>query len=932
MSFDIDSGIIILFLIINFSVGLFYSRGKTSLSEYAVGDKKFSTGTVAATVIATCIGGGFFSGAITESYRQGLYFIIPAMGEPLCLIIIAYFFIPRMGEFLGNLSIAEALGNLYGKYVRVISAIAGIFLCIGIVSLQFKVGASIFKVFFGIDGFYAVLACAIITTTYSAFGGIKAVTITDVIQFFTFGTIVPIISLMIWGTLNDPYAILSTVSENPLLDYKQVFDLSNTRFIHTFFLLLFFIVPDFQPVFFQRILMSRNTIQGKKAFLIAGIVCLVLLLVISWVGILLLAENPNLDPDNLLSYIISTYNYTGLKGLTAVGVLAIIMSSADSYINSASVLFTNDIVKPLNLKKIKLIKDLNIASSFAFCIGIMGFFLAFKSNSVLELLLLTLSVYAPLVSAPLILTIFGFRSTTLSILVGMLAGFTSVIICNILDVHENIITDLSMFINIIFFIGTHYIFKQRGGWVGIKNPESLNMIRLNRRIKIRSIVNYIYNFNFITFCKQNTPKEEYIYSMFGIFCIISVFSTMYSMPTELQQQNDLIIKFIYHTVLVISTLFITYPVWPPLLKQEKFIVLTWNIAIPYVLVFAPTLLVIISNSGQFQLMILMLNMLIIALLLRWQISIFIIFTTAFASISFYKWYMGLDNLDLNIGTLQFKIMYCLLLISSILLIFFKPKQELQEKTEEKSNYLSHKLDDQTLELKKSLELKQEFLRNLEHESRTPITGISSMGQVLWDNYDKLSEQQRRQGVKDIAKSSERLNSLISNILDLSKLSGLNYQLKIEDINFSELVYERVKTCKKLYTEDKYKDFQELILDITDNIIVSCDKDYITTAIDNIVINAMQYCTNGKIIIKLYKNEQEEVVFKVQDEGIGIPKEELYDVFGAFTVSSKTKTPAGGRGVGLALSKKVIDLHNGRIWAKQNPDKGVTIGFNLPLKN
>ena len=60
MSFDIDSGIIILFLIINFSVGLFYSRGKTSLSEYAVGDKKFSTGTVAATVIATCIGGGFF--------------------------------------------------------------------------------------------------------------------------------------------------------------------------------------------------------------------------------------------------------------------------------------------------------------------------------------------------------------------------------------------------------------------------------------------------------------------------------------------------------------------------------------------------------------------------------------------------------------------------------------------------------------------------------------------------------------------------------------------------------------------------------------------------------------------------------------------------------------------------------------------------------
>ena len=283
-------------------------------------------------------------------------------------------------------------------------------------------------------------------------------------------------------------------------------------------------------------------------------------------------------------------------------------------------------------------------------------------------------------------------------------------------------------------------------------------------------------------------------------------------------------------------------------------------------------------------------------------------------------------------SLEFQVVYLLLFLSSILLVFFKPKQEQYDLTEEKSDYLAHKLDDQKTELRKSLELKQEFLRNLEHEARTPITGISSMGQVLWDNYDKLSEQQRRQGVKDIAKSSERLNSLVSNILNLSKLSGLNYQLNIEDINFSELVYERVKICKKLYTEDKYKDLQEVTLDISDNIIVSCDKDYITTAIDNIVINALQYCTDGKITIIFYKNEQKEVTFKVQDEGIGIPKEELFDVFGSFSVSSKTKTPAGGRGVGLALCKKVIDLHNGSIWAKQNSDKGVTVGFNLPLKN
>ena len=392
----------------------------------------------------------------------------------------------------------------------------------------------------------------------------------------------------------------------------------------------------------------------------------------------------------------------------------------------------------------------------------------------------------------------------------------------------------------------------------------------------------------------------------GLFCIISIYVTMHTIPKETQILYHNLLNLIITSVLFSSTILISYPIWPVPLKRSNTIAILWNLMLFYVLICAAFLLVIISKflivSG--------------------------IFLTTFIANS----YQFIGTEPSRFISLEFQVVYLLLFLSSILLVFFKPKQEQYDLIEEKSDYLAHRIDNQAIELKKSLELKQEFLRNLEHESRTPITGISSMGQVLWDNYDKLSEQQRRQGVKDIAKSSERLNSLISNILDLSKLSGLNYQLKIEDINFSELVYERVKTCKKLYTEDKYKDFQELIFDITDNIIVSCDKDYITTAIDNIVINAMQYCTNGKIIIKLYKNEQEEVVFKVQDEGIGIPKEELYDVFGAFTVSSKTKTPAGGRGVGLALSKKVIDLHNGRIWAKQNPDKGVTIGFNLPLKN
>lgn len=89
--------------------------------------------------------------------------------------------------------------------------------------------------------------------------------------------------------------------------------------------------------------------------------------------------------------------------------------------------------------------------------------------------------------------------------------------------------------------------------------------------------------------------------------------------------------------------------------------------------------------------------------------------------------------------------------------------------------------------------------------------------------------------------------------------------------------------------------------ISGNIIINCDKEYITTAIDNIIINALQYCTDGKIIVMLDQNAEKEVVFQVQNEGIRIPKEELFDVFESFTVSSKTKTQAGGRGVTVGLN-------------------------------
>jgi len=928
MEFSIDSAIFAIFLIFNLGVGLFYGTNIKNIREYAVGNKDFSTATLTATIIATCIGGGFFSGAIAESYRQGLYFMIPAMGEPLSLIVTGYFLAPRMGEFLGTLSVAEALGNLYGKTVQKIAAISSILLCIGIVSLQFKVAATIMQVFFGVSSFYAVLISATVVVLYSAFGGIKAVTFTDVIQFFTFGTIVPIIAFIIWGTFKDPYLAFAALQTNPLLNLSEVFDITNAKFLSTFFLLLFFLLPDLQPVFYQRIVMAKSPLQARKSFMIAGSITLLILFVTMWIGVLLLSDNPSLDPNNLLAFIIQKYSYPGLKGLTAIGIMAIIMSTADSYINTASVLFTNDIVESKDSDSGETAKLL-LPRICALVVGVASFFLAFKASSILNLLIIVLSFYAPVVTIPLVMAILGFRSTYVSVLIGITAGISTVALFNIVDFGvEGVIP--GMLANLVFLVGSHYILRQEGGFVGIKDYGPVLSIRRERARNAKKLLNSIINFNFFEFCRKQKPSAENTFPLFGVFCLISIFSTMYSLPSDIRHRHDEILTIIYDVVLICSSIFLTYPVWPKTLKNDTFISILWTLGVPFTLVFVHGLLVVISNFGQFQLMTFMINQIVIAIMLRWYVALISTILGVYAAIKYNALFIGsADILNLDID-LKFKIFYMLLLISSVMIAFIKPKQDYHDNAEATVEHLNHQAETREEELMRAVELKYEFLRNINHEIRTPVHCVRGISSELNENWDKFSDEERKTYTKAVAESSERLLSLIYNLLDFSNLSSDKVELNFEKFDLSELVEEEIEKCKKY----NYQNIEfELIAKIEPGIIIEADKYYIAQLIDNLVINSFKYRKNSlvEIVLKTNKDDPERpILLTVKDGGIGIPENELTDIFIPFRVSSKTRTPAGGRGMGLAVCQKVVKVHGGTIQAESDGVKGTLFRVKLPL--
>ena len=931
MKFDIDTAVFIVFLTLNLVVGLYYGRGVKNIKDYSLGNRNFSTGALVSTIVATWIGGDYLFITIAEVYTTGLHYAIGCLGMVVCLFLNAYVFVPKMSEFLGSISVASAMGDLYGKHVRLISAIGGAIASAGFIAVQFKVFGYILNDFLGLSGNYPIFLAASVVTLYSSVGGIRSVTFTDVIQFFTFGVLIPVLGIVIWNDLSSlPTFNLVTAVQHPLFNYEEFLGLSNPKFWSVLLLFLLFSIPDLNPTMFQRVAIGRSVSQVKKAFSISAILLMLILIGMAWIAFLLFNIDPNLNPKDLVQYITNNYAHTGLKSFIMVGVVAMCMSTADSNINASSVLLTHDFCYPLN---IKFKSELVLSKIISVLLGVISIYLALLDYDLLPLVFMTQSFYIPIIDVPLILAILGFRSTTKSVLIGMGAGFVSVIVWRIYFMDTTGVDSIlpGTIVNLIFFMGSHYLLKQNGGWINKKNNQLSCSNGTIGKHKFHQLVKAITEFDLMVFCKNNSPKRDLTYTSFGIFSTISTISTMYSISNVIDGQNkDTILPF-YEIMLVLSVCFTTYPIWPSTIKKDNIAQVAWSISIFFLLIFCSSFFLMLSNFSHLQFVVFIVNLIVAAILTRWKLLLTMMIVGIYSSIKAYQYYTGIDNIVINMASTSL-IIYTFLLAGTAIVIFFRPKQAYEEEIEQKSNYLEHKVIDQKKELTKLYEIKNELLRNLEHETRTPITGITSLGQVLWANYDKFNEEQRRNATKDIADSSERLTSLVNNLIDLSKLNNINYQLNKSQVNLTDLVYERLELCKKLYIQDKDQEDLWFNLQIDNELTALCDKYYISRTIDNIIVNAIQYCKQGTITIELKLEQSNTILFSVKDEGIGIPKDELFEVFDPFTVSSKTKTSAGGRGIGLALSKKVIEAHNGQIWAKQNQDKGVTVAFTLTIND
>ena len=224
---------------------------------------------------------------------------------------------------------------------------------------------------------------------------------------------------------------------------------------------------------------------------------------------------------------------------------------------------------------------------------------------------------------------------------------------------------------------------------------------------------------------------------------------------------------------------------------------------------------------------------------------------------------------------------------------------------------------------KSLKLYNTVFNSLAHELRTPISTIYGSTDNLLNNKENLSDENRDKLINEIYRATERLNRLVGNLLNISRLDTGHITIKKDWCNINELVHSVVNSLD----EDLKK--HKLVFNIDEHLpLVKVDYGLIEQVVFNIVHNASAYTEEGSSIIIESEFRNSSLYLKVSDNGKGIPEDETLKVFDKF-YSIKGRS-SKGTGLGLSIAKGFVEAHNGRISAYNNTNQGLTIEIVLPL--
>ena len=273
------------------------------------------------------------------------------------------------------------------------------------------------------------------------------------------------------------------------------------------------------------------------------------------------------------------------------------------------------------------------------------------------------------------------------------------------------------------------------------------------------------------------------------------------------------------------------------------------------------------------------------------------------------------------------LMIFLFLLNFLIVSYFK---ELNSKNEilleqERDRVLKDKiiLEKQEQKLRELNEFKSHFFVNLSHEIRTPLTLIRGYT-------SQIETQDLNEGNKDrlsiITQQTNQMQSIIDSIMDLSKMDTNQFSIAIKPVNLTNFLIKIYTSFKPLF--DK-KNILFVFKDSQENLDINIDEDLFIKAINNLLSNALKFTSNNGSVKLQTKLVNDIFIITVEDNGIGIPENQINHVFKRFYQVKNDITQSQGSGIGLAFTKKILDLHGFSIQLTSEPDYRTTFSIHIP---
>jgi len=443
----IDLFILVLYVAAIISIGWISAKKVKNLDDFATGGRQYTSFFITATLSSSFIGGGFTTGLAEKVYSLGLIYVIALWGFSLKEILVAKYIAPQMVKFPTAYSVGDIMGQLYGKRSKIFTGISAFLVCAGILGAQLMAFGHICNVLLGISSQLGAIICALIVMAYSGSGGMRAVVANDTLHFCVLMVSLPLVFYFGTEAIGgiDKLYFYSSANFSNNIPYSSI----------ALVFLSFFFGETLVPPYVQRLLIGKTVQHTIKGNLASGMLSVPFFFMIGLIGIIAIAMNPELNPNLALPYVVLEAMPIGLKGLAIAGMMAIILSSADSFLNAASVSITHDVLTPI-LPRLTEPQKLLISKYSTYFVAISGLLFTLSLESAIDILLEAYMFWTPVVLVPFVAGVMGINRPKKAFLYSASAGIAVVALIRFLSLKHSAYFEVSIWgilANLIVFFG-----------------------------------------------------------------------------------------------------------------------------------------------------------------------------------------------------------------------------------------------------------------------------------------------------------------------------------------------------------------------------------------------------------------------------------------------------------------------------------------------